>query len=143
MAKILIVDDKKENREVLLNFFRFFGRKAPIEIDEAASGKEAVEKASTSKPDLILMDVNMETTYAGLDATKEIKTKYGKDIKIWAVTSQAMKGYEYEDSDEAKCLAAGCDKYISKPFDQKKMLFEISDQLDIPIPDRVRETFNE
>ena len=143
MAKILIVDDKKENREVLFDFFRFFGRKSPIEIEEADSGKQAVEKALSDKPDLVLMDVNMETTYAGLDATKEIKAKYGEDIKIWAVTSQAMKGYENEESDESKCLAAGCDKYISKPFDQKKLLFDISSQFNIPIPDRVKQIFED
>lgn len=143
MAKILIVDDKKENREVLFDFFRFFGRKSPIEIEEADSGKQAIEKALSDKPDLVLMDVNMETTYAGLDATKEIKAKYGEDIKIWAVTSQAMKGYENEESDESKCLAAGCDKYISKPFDQKKLLFDISNQFNIPIPDRVKQIFED
>jgi len=143
MAKILIVDDKKENREVLFDFFRFVGRKSPIEIEEADSGKQAVEKALSDKPDLVLMDVNMETTYAGLDATKEIKAKYGEDIKIWAVTSQAMKGYENEESDESKCLAAGCDKYISKPFDQKKLLFDISSQFNIPIPDRVKQIFED
>lgn len=144
MPKILIVDDKKENRDVLKDFFRFFGRRSPIELFEADSGKDAVREALSIKPDLVLMDLNMETPYAGLEATKEIKNNLpDENILIWAVTSQAMRGYENEDSDEEKCLKSGVDKYISKPFDQKELLFEVSKVLNLPIPDRVKKIFLE
>jgi CheY-like chemotaxis protein len=142
MPRVLIVDDKVENREVLVDFFRFFGRRSSIELEQAASGKEAVEKAVANKPDLVLMDINMETPYAGLDATSAIKAEYANSsIQVWAVTSQAMKGYSGEDSDEEKCLKAGCDKFVSKPYDQKELLFAISELLDVVIPDNVRQIF--
>jgi CheY-like chemotaxis protein len=136
MPTVLIVDDKEKNRDVLVDFFRFFGRKSGIEIMQASSGEEAVNIATNSQFDLILMDINMETPYAGLDATRSIKTKF-PDSKIFAITAQSMKAYDEEQSDEQKCLDAGCDMFISKPFSQKDLLIKVAESLSLTIPDRV------
>ncbi len=139
MPRVLIVDDIEENRYVLKNFFRLFGLKAGIEVMEASSGKEAVERIKSEKPDLVFMDIKMETDLAGLDATKMIKTdSETRGIPIWAVTSQAMDAYDDEKSDRVKCLEAGCDDYITKPIDQVTLLKKVSKQLDLEIPAKTR-----
>jgi CheY-like chemotaxis protein len=142
MSKILIVDDKQENRKVIKDIFRFFRKKSEIVLLETDNGRDAIDIALSENPDLILMDINMETSDAGLVATRAIKEK-NSQIIIWAVTSQAMKGYDYEDSDEKKCLKAGCDRYFSKPYDQKDLLFALSETLRIPVPEEVIKIFND
>jgi CheY-like chemotaxis protein len=139
MPKILIVDDNDENRYVLKNFFKLFGLNSGIELLEAVTGEEAVKIAAQTKPDLILMDVRMETDYAGLDATRVIRSNpLLENSVIWMLTSSAMEAYENEESDREKCLKAGCDDYISKPFDQTKLLMRISTLLKVEIPERIK-----
>ncbi|MCK4906546.1 MAG: response regulator [Spirochaetes bacterium] len=139
MTKILIVDDKEENRYVLVNFFKLFGVRSGIEIIQAKSGLEAVEKTKLEKPDLVLMDINMETPDAGLEAAKKIRRiEKIKDTKIWAVTAQAMEAYDDEMSDMEKCISAGCNKYISKPIDTVDLIKKVSEELNIEIPEKTK-----
>jgi len=135
MAKILIVDDEENNRDLLRKFFDFFGEDADIILIEAVSGAEAVEKNASESPDLILMDIKMETDVAGLDATRAIRSEEkDSQVPIWAVTSQAMESYDNESSDREKCLMAGCNEYYSKPFDTVELVKRISELLDLEIP---------
>jgi CheY-like chemotaxis protein len=134
MPTVLIVDDKDINRKVLVTIFRFFGRNSGVTIHEADSGKQAVDKALKLNPDLILMDINMESPYAGLDATKSIKSSLPETV-VWAVTAQAMKGYDGEEGDEQKCINAGCDRFISKPYDQRELIYGIAQVLNIDVPE--------
>jgi CheY-like chemotaxis protein len=142
MPKVLIVDDNEENREVLRYFFRLFDVDSGIVILEAFNGEDAVKMVEKQKPELVLMDIKMETDYAGLTATRKIRENpLTSKTVIWALTSQAMEAYDNEMSDRAKCLEAGCDDYISKPFDQLKLLQDISKLLNIPIPERIKKRF--
>ena len=75
MNKILIADDKEENRYVLSNFFKLFGSDAGITIFEASTGKEALEIVRREKPKLVIMDVKMETKNAGFDTIKLIRNE--------------------------------------------------------------------
>ncbi len=139
MPKVLVVDDKEENRYVLKNFFKLFGINSGIDIIEAASGDEAVARAKEVNPDLIIMDVKMETDYAGLDATRAIRSS---DVisctPIWALTSQAMESHDDEESDREKCIKAGCNEYIPKPFDQVELIQKVSRLLGIEIPTKTK-----
>lgn len=139
MKKILIVDDKEENRQVMKNFFKFFGRKAEIELFFADSGVSAYDIIQMEKPDLVFLDIFMETRDAGLKLAQKVReTIMEKHINLWALTATAMKGTADMEGDEEKCLRYGCDKYYSKPFDQKQMLVEVSSLLNLEIPPKVK-----
>lgn len=89
------------------------------DVLEAVDGREAVEKARTERPDLILMDVQLPVL-SGLDATRAIKSTEGLErIPVIAVTGFALEG------DEARCREAGCDDYVTKPYDVDDLLARI------------------
>jgi len=81
---------------------------------EAENGLIGVQIALDERPDLVLMDLNLPDI-DGLEATKRIKGE-ANHIPIVALTANAMFG------DEERCLAAGCDGYISKPVSKSLLL---------------------
>lgn len=105
--KILVVEDNEDTREILLYRLKSMGN---YEVLLASNGKEALEMATQSRPDLIIMDLKMPVMN-GWEATKAIRqTEWGKDLPIIALTAQAM------ERDEEKALSAGCNDYIAKPI---------------------------
>ena len=105
--RILVVEDNEDTREILLYRLRSMGS---YEVLLASNGKEALEMAARSRPDLIIMDLKMPVM-DGWDATKELRrTEWGKDLPVIALTAQAM------ERDEQKALDAGCSDYIAKPI---------------------------
>lgn len=105
LSKILIADDNEHN----LYIARFLLEDAGHETVQVTSGEEAVNTASADNFDLILMDIQMPGM-DGIEATKRIKAA-GVSAPIVALTAKAMSG------DKEAILAAGCDGYISKPFE--------------------------
>jgi two-component system, sensor histidine kinase and response regulator len=89
--------------------------KAGVEVVVANDGKEAVRHAQNEPFDLIFMDIHMPNMN-GYEATEALR-KSGMKVPIVALTANAMKG------DDRKCFEAGCDDYLSKPIERKK-LFE-------------------
>ena len=90
-----------------------------IDLVFAANGEEAVELYKTYKPDLIFMDISMPKM-DGKDATRAIRALESASqthTPIVALTAHAMSG------DEAEILAAGLDKYLTKPL-RKPAIFE-------------------
>ncbi len=137
--KILIVDDREENIILLKNFFSFFGKRDDIQIFTANSSEDAYNITLKEKPNLILLDVQIETKTSGIEVTKKIReTLPNENIEIWAITAQTIKEYNESETQEEKCLKAGCNKFITKPFDQKKLLIEVSKLLNIPIPEMIK-----
>ncbi len=134
MAKVLIVDDREQNLFVLRNFFRLFFKTVNIEIIEAKDSVTAIQLIKEQKPDMVLLDIRLETDDAGLRVAGEIKSdpEYNKTV-IWAITAQAMNSSSSELSDREKCLQAGCDDYITKPFDQIELVNKIATQLKIEL----------
>ncbi len=104
--KILVVEDHPDHREVIQMQLRFLG----WESDTAVDGQEALEKIKTTVPEAILLDI-MLPRIDGFEVARSLKRnpEY-RDIPIVAVT--ALAGPE----DRERCLKAGCDDYISKPF---------------------------
>jgi CheY-like chemotaxis protein len=92
-------------------------------IDTASNGKEALDMIATADYDIILMDIQMPVM-DGLVATEKIRAlekSTGRHVPIIAITANAMLG------DKEKCLAAGMDDYISKPFHPAALISKIKD----------------
>jgi len=116
---ILIVEDEPKNLILLRDLLQVSG----YSTIEATDGKQGVELAKSKKPDLILMDIMMPVM-DGLEATRILKADATtSNIPVVALTSYAMKG------DEERILKAGCDGYLSKPFDIKELLKQVTEYL--------------
>lgn len=110
-GKILIVDDNRDSRELVVKILKNRG----YQTIEAVDGEEAIEKAVTERPDLILMDRSLPKI-DGYEVTRRLKGQEEfKDIPIVALTAHAMRG------DREKALHAGCEGYISKPIDVREL----------------------
>jgi CheY-like chemotaxis protein/HPt (histidine-containing phosphotransfer) domain-containing protein len=114
---ILVAEDARTNQVLIKSLLK----RLDLQVTIAEDGNEAVQQALTEKYDLIFMDIEMPNMN-GYEATKVIR-KEGLKIPIIALTAYAMKG------DDEKCFAAGCDDYISKPIEHKKLLQTLSKYL--------------
>ena len=120
MAKILLVEDNEDNRDMLS---RRLVRKG-YEVALAVDGGQGVQMAGTESPDLILMDMSLPVI-DGWEATRQIKaTESGKSVPVIALTAHAMAG------DKEKALAAGCDDYDTKPVELPRLLEKIEKLLE-------------
>ena len=132
MNRILIADDKEENRFIIRNFLKLLGPDSMIEYFEAISAKDVLEKIPQVNPDLIFMDIKMESEDAGIKALEIIKANPDyKSIKVWALTAKQIDIKEM--SKKAKF-----DDLIMKPFDIAEMLTKVSEFFKIQIPENVR-----
>lgn len=102
---VLVVDDFADAREMYGEYLKFCG----FRVAEAQNGVEAIEKATTLKPDLILMDLSMPVV-DGWEATRRLKASAAtRSIPVVALTGHAMAGH-YESA-----KSAGCDVVVTKP----------------------------
>ncbi len=119
MSKILLVEDNEMNRDMLSRRLKRKG----FEVVMAVDGQAGVDMASSSNPDLILMDLSLPII-DGWEATRQIKADPDtQSIPIIALTAHAMAG------DEQKALEAGCDDYDTKPIIFKRLIKKIGDLL--------------
>lgn len=110
-ASILVVDDNPTNLKLVSDVLEFDGYR----ILKATDAEEAQEIIMSSIPDLILMDIALPGM-DGLTLTRQLKAdERTQHIIIVALTAFAMKG------DDDKARAAGCDGYITKPIDTRKL----------------------
>ena len=118
---ILVVDDQTQNNDLLEAFLVPEG----YEIIKATSGEEALAKLASTEIDLILLDVMMPGM-DGFEVTRRIRQdKKNKLMPIILVT--ALK----ETEDRIQGIKAGCDDYISKPFDKMELFARIQSLLKI------------
>ena len=104
---ILVVDDNAINLKLLRVLLECEG----FAVDTAFDAEEALVVLRTSRPKLILMDLQLPGM-DGYELTRRLKGSADThDIVIVALTSYAMKG------DDERARAAGCDGYVSKPID--------------------------
>ena len=109
-ARVLVVEDNEANRNLLLEAMELFG----YLVDAAQDGQQALEMVAAQRFDLIFMDCRMPQL-DGLETTRRIRSIERDSgwvpAKIVALTANAMAG------DRERCLAAGMDEYMAKPFE--------------------------
>ncbi|MDB9378655.1 ATP-binding protein, partial [Nodularia sphaerocarpa] len=104
--KILVVDDKPINRQLLIKLLQPLG----FEMKEASNGEEAITIWDEWEPHLIWMDMRMPIM-DGYEATKHIKsTTKGNATAVIALTASVL------EEEKAIVLSAGCDDFLRKPF---------------------------
>ena len=119
--KILIIDDDQDYRSQIRTFLESHN----YSIVEAASGKDGLEKLAKENPDLIVLDIMMETDSEGYELNELIKYdnhyKEYKNIPILMVSSIQKDPHEsFPRSEYADLITP--DKYMTKPIDYNKFL---------------------
>ena len=111
--RILLAEDNLINQRVAIGILAKYGYRA----DVAADGVEVLAALDRQSYDLILMDVNMPTM-DGLTATRSIRSSLpqSKQPYIIALTANGMH------EDQARCLSAGMNSYISKPIQVEELI---------------------
>jgi signal transduction histidine kinase/CheY-like chemotaxis protein/HPt (histidine-containing phosphotransfer) domain-containing protein len=109
-GNILVAEDARTNQVLIKSLLKRLG----LSVTIAEDGNEAMQEALTEQYDLIFMDIEMPNMN-GYQATKAIR-KEGLKTPIIALTAYAMKG------DDEKCFTVGCDDYVSKPIEHKRLL---------------------
>ncbi|MBD1808830.1 response regulator [Microcoleus sp. FACHB-SPT15] len=137
--RILVVDDVKVSRLLLVKLLTSTG----FEVREAKDGLEAIALWETWKPHLILMDVQMPEM-DGCEATRQIKSRE-KERGTWKDAENrqspipnpqsqtiiiALTANAFEE-DRTVVLAAGCDDFISKPFQEETIFGKIAKYLGV------------
>jgi len=113
---ILYVEDNIDNRTLVRRILIAEG----YNLLEAADATQALDILKNTRPDLILMDINMPDM-DGYSLTAKIKSTSGLEgIPVIALTANVMRG------DRERSLEAGCDGYIQKPID----IDTLSDQIE-------------
>ncbi len=113
MAKILVVDDEANIRQIIRKYATFEG----YDVVEAATGMEAIEICRKKDFDIIVMDIMMPEL-DGFSACREIR-KF-KDLPVLMLSA---RGEEY---DKIHGFELGIDDYVVKPFSPKELMLRIS-----------------
>jgi two-component system cell cycle response regulator DivK len=110
-ARVLVVEDNADNRALVVKVLSRRGH----HVFEAVSGEQALSMARQDPPDLVLMDLNL-VGMSGFEATRRLKQdpRLGH-IPVVALTAYAMVG------DRERALECGCDGYLSKPVDVRRL----------------------
>lgn len=119
--RILVVDDVEINRDIVAELLKAIG----AAIDEAADGKEAVEKFVKSGPgyyDVILMDMQMPVI-DGLEATRQIRSLKRSDAKSTAIIAMTANVFA---EDIERTIAAGMNAHVGKPIDRDAVISTIA-----------------
>ncbi len=110
---ILYVEDNPDNRALVQRALEAKGYR----FIWAATGLEGMEVAKTQRPNVILLDINLQDI-DGYEVARRLRSESAKNllyVPIIAVTANALRG------DAEKALAAGCDVYMSKPINIREL----------------------
>jgi two-component system, cell cycle response regulator DivK len=121
---ILLVEDNEDNLAVYRTILDHMGYR----VLEARDGEEGVQRAQQDRPDLILMDISIPKI-DGWEATRRLKADEAtRGIPIVALTAHAL------EEDRQKALDTGCDGYLAKPVEPRRVVEEVRRFVGPPSP---------
>ncbi len=122
MRRVLVVEDNAANLRLVGDILT----RAGYAVLKAVTAQEGIDAAIREQPDLVLMDIQLPGK-DGLTATRELKSDPAtRAIPVMALTAHAMQG------DEDRILAAGCDRYVSKPIRYREFLAIVAEMIGEP-----------
>jgi PAS domain S-box-containing protein len=121
--RILLVEDYELNRLLVRELLRQY----KVRLSEAANGADALKLLLKESFDLVLMDIQMPVM-SGMEAIEIIRKNLKMDIPVIALTANAIKG------ENKRCIEAGMNAYISKPFSETELVNMIADCI---TPDKI------
>jgi DNA-binding NarL/FixJ family response regulator len=120
--RILVVDDNQAVRLIVRSTFEMQG---PFIVHEACDGVDAVEKAQSLNPDLVIMDLSMPRMH-GLDATRRLKKEHSPiQVVLFTMHQGALS--------ETDASQAGVDAVVSKSDGLETLLHRVEELLQQPI----------
>lgn len=125
---VLLVEDNEDNLVVYRTILEHVGYR----VIEARDGEEGLRRAREDHPDLILMDISIPKI-DGWEATRRLKeAEDTREIPVIALTAHAL------EEDREKAALAGCDGYLAKPVEPRRVVQEVERFLGPPpaAPDR-------
>jgi len=118
--KILVVDDKEDSRVLVRKVLGLRG----YEVIGAGTGEDAITRAQTELPDLILMDIRLPGGIDGLEATRRIKAlPQVAHIPILAMTASVRP------EDMRQALDEGCSGFVRKPIDIDELPRQVAEHI--------------
>jgi two-component system cell cycle response regulator DivK len=112
---VLLVEDNEDNLVVYRTILEHVG----YVVIEARDGEEGISRAHEEQPDIILMDISIPKL-DGWQATERLKGDgHTREIPIIALTAHAL------EEDRAKAMRAGCDGYLAKPVEPRRVVQEV------------------
>lgn len=124
--RILLVEDHEDNRNIYRTILEHYG----YEVLVATDGQTGLRLAREAQPDLVLMDLSIPVV-DGWEATRLLKL----DESTRAIPVIALSAHALEE-DRVRAREAGCDGYLAKPVEPRKVLAEVARFLDqqVPVP---------
>jgi two-component system cell cycle response regulator DivK len=123
--KILVVEDNELNLKLFCDLLRAHG----YEAEPVRDGREAVARARSFRPELVIMDIQMPWI-SGLELIEQLKADEElRATPIMAVTAYAAKG------DEERIREAGAEGYVSKPISLMRFIEAVRALLEAPEPE--------
>jgi signal transduction histidine kinase/CheY-like chemotaxis protein len=116
---VLVVDDKPENRVILVNMLEHVG----FNVVEAGNGQEAVAIAKEVKPKVILMDLVMPIM-TGFEAVQAIRQL--PEFQKTLIIANSASVFE---ADQEKSRVIGCDEFLAKPIEETQLLNILANRL--------------
>lgn len=121
MAEILVVDDSKVMREMVIACLR---QRDGLSFTQAGSGLEAIERLSLQPFDALVLDLNMPDV-GGIEVIEFVRAQ--DKLKALPILVLTTRG---DESSRAKVLQAGATKYMTKPFTPDAIVREVGGLLD-------------
>jgi two-component system KDP operon response regulator KdpE len=122
ILRVLVVDDEEQIRR----FLRIVLRAAGYEVDEASTGREAIERCTGQHPELVLLDLGLPDI-DGIDVIRA--------IRVWSAVPIIVLSVRAEEDDKVQALDAGANDYVQKPFGTAELLARIRAAARSRVPD--------